>query len=189
MAPMPELPIGERLSSREIFTGRVFALSSEQVRFPNGHLGEVDLIRHPGATCIVPLAENGDVLLIRQYRHATGGWLLEVPAGTLKPGEPLEECAHRELEEESGYRAARLEPLGFIWTTPGFTNERIWLYLATGLARSEQNLDADESLTVERCPLSEAIRMVRTGEISDAKSMCALFRAEMHLKTSDEMIR
>lgn len=175
-------PGAERLSSERVFEGRVFALDSERVRFPHGHEGQIDVIHHPGATCIVPLTFDGEVLLIRQYRHCTGSWMLEVPAGTLRPGERLEDCAHRELEEESGYRAARLQPLGFIWTTPGFTDERIWLYLATGLEASKQNLDDDESLFVERVRFEHAVQMAENGEISDAKSICALLRAATALR-------
>lgn len=172
----------ERLSSERVFAGRVFALDSERVRFPNGHEGQIDVIHHPGATCMVALSDDGDVLLVRQFRYCTGAWMLEVPAGTLRPGERLEDCAHRELEEESGYRAERLQPLGVIWTTPGFTDERIWLYLATGLSASAQNLDDDEALTVERVPFQDAVRMAESGEISDAKSICALLRAAAWLR-------
>jgi 8-oxo-dGTP pyrophosphatase MutT (NUDIX family) len=121
--------------------------------------------------------DEGRVVMIRQYRHATSGYLLEVPAGTLDPGEAPEACAVREVEEETGYRAARLDPLGWIWTTPGFTNEKIWLYRATGLTLARSAHESDEIITVERLPLDEAVRLALGGEITDAKSVCALLRA------------
>src|SRR5215471_9787222 len=116
---------GELLESRRIFKGRVVDLSVEKVRLPNGNVCELELIRHPGAAAVVPIDTSGRVLMIRQYRHATGGFLLEVPAGKLDAGERPEVCAAREIEEETGFRAGRLEALGWIWTTPGFTDEKI----------------------------------------------------------------
>jgi len=179
---MPEAATSAAILAQEdVYTGRVFRLRREIVRLPNGRQAQLDLIRHPGAAAVVPLDGEGQVLLVRQYRHATGGWLLEVPAGTLGAGEDPAACAHRELIEESGYRAAALEELGWIWTTPGFTDERIWLYLATGLEAAEQKLDDDELMSVERLPLDEAVRRAESGEIEDAKSVCALLRARAAL--------
>ena len=117
------------------------------------------------------------MLLVRQYRHATGGWLLEVPAGKLDPGEGPEVCARREVEEETGVRPGRLISLGWIWTAPGFTDERIWLYLATDLQAGRQDLQPDELLRVERLPLAEAVARARSGELTDAKSVCSILRA------------
>ena len=125
---------------------------------------------------------TGEVLLVRQYRYATGGWLLEVPAGKLDEGEDPDVCAARELEEEVGMNPAELVPLGWIWTTPGFTDEKIWMYLCRGLEPAEQNLQDDEVLTIESRPLAEAIEMVHRGEICDSKSVCALLRAESYLR-------
>ncbi len=130
---------------------------------------------------MVPLTGDREVLLVRQYRHATGSWILEVPAGKLDSGEEPGSCARRETEEETGYRPADLQSLGWIWTTPGFTNEKIWLFLATGLEKTRQNLQGDEDLTVERLPFSEAVRMAQQGEITDGKSICALLRAHSYL--------
>jgi ADP-ribose pyrophosphatase len=171
----------ERLDSREIFHGRTVRLDVDRVRLPNGREMDFELIHHPGAAAVVPLDGEGRVLLVRQYRYATGGWLLEVPAGTLHRGESPEACARREIAEETGYRARDLEPLGWIWTTPGFTDEKIWLYLATGLEPAEQALDDDEVLTVERLPLAEAVARAAAGEIHDGKSTCALLRAARRL--------
>jgi ADP-ribose pyrophosphatase len=117
------------------------------------------------------------VLLVRQYRYATGGFLLEVPAGKLDPDEAPESCAAREVEEETGFRPRRLDPLGFIWTTPGFTDERIWLFLARDLEATRQVLQHDEVLTVVRMPLPDAVERAVSGEIEDGKSVCALLRA------------
>lgn len=167
--------------SRVVFSGRVVRLSIDQVRLPNGRTCELEIIRHPGAAAIVPVDSDGSLLLIRQYRYASGGWLLEVPAGKLDAGEPPEACAFRELEEETGYRARSLTSLGWIFTTPGFTDEKIWLYMATDLEPSRQNLQHDEALTVERISLDSAVARATGGEIVDAKSICAILRASAHL--------
>ncbi len=172
----------ERLAIRPIYEGRVVRLRVETVRLPNGNVSELEIVRHPGAAAVVPLDRDGTVHLVRQYRHATGRWLLEVPAGKLDGGEPPEVCAARELEEEVGQTAGSLAPLGRIFTTPGFTDERIWLFLATDLTPARQALQPDESLRVERVPLEEAVRMALGGEVEDAKSICALLRAERHVK-------
>jgi ADP-ribose pyrophosphatase len=117
------------------------------------------------------------VLLVRQYRYATGGWLLEIPAGKLDRGESPETCAGREAEEEVGYRPGKLEPLGWIWSSPGFADEKIWLFLATGLEEAKQELEHDEILHVERMSFQEAVEKAARGEIHDAKSAVALLRA------------
>ena len=165
------------LDRRAVFSGRVVNLSVDRVRLPNGNICELEMIRHPGAAAVVPVDTEGQVLLVRQYRYAAGGWLLEVPAGKLDPGESPETCAVREVEEETGFRPGDLVSLGWVWTTPGFTDEKIWLYLARDLVRTRQDLQSDEVLTVERFPLEQAVEMAAAGEIRDAKSVCALLRA------------
>ena len=161
-----------------VHDGRIVKLDVEEVRLPNGNVVTLEIIRHRGAAAVVPVDDDGRVVMIRQYRHATSGYLLEVPAGTLDhPGEAPEACALREVEEETGYRAAKLDPLGWIWTTPGFTNEKIWLYRATGLTPTRSAHESDEVITVERVPLDEAVKKALSGEITDAKSVCALLRA------------
>jgi ADP-ribose pyrophosphatase len=167
----------KRLQRRPIYRGRVVDLSVDSVRLPNGNVCDLELIRHPGAAAVVPLDTDGNVVLVRQYRYAAGDWLLEVPAGKLDAGEAAETCALRELEEETGYRAGKLTPLGWIWTTPGFTDERIWLYLATELSPSTLAHDVDEVLRVERMPFEEAVALAATSGLRDAKSVCALLRA------------
>ncbi len=174
---------GELLGRSQAFPGKLVDLWLERVLMPNGAEAELEVVRHMGASAVVPLTAEGDVLLVRQYRHATGGWLLEIPAGTLEGGdEEPETCAHRELIEETGFRARQLEALGWIWTTPGFTDEKIWLYLATELEQSEQALEYDEVLSVERLPLERAVAMAQAGEIRDAKTICGLTRAVHHLR-------
>lgn len=168
---------GTLLERRPVFDGRIVKLSVDTVQLPNGKSCDLEMIRHPGAAAVVPIDAEGHVILVRQYRYAAAGYLLEVPAGKLDGDEPPERCAVREVEEEVGYRPETLTPLGFIHTTPGFTDERIWLYLATDLSRTKQELQDDEVLTVERVPFDEAVEMASDGRISDGKSICALLRA------------
>lgn len=165
-------------ASRDVHRGRIVHLTIDTVTLPNGATVDLEVIRHPGAAAVVPLDWNGDVLLIRQYRHAAGGYIYEVPAGKLDAGEPPEVCAARELIEEAGVEAGQIDRLGSILTTPGFTDEVIHLYLARDLARAPQKLEADEVLTVERVPFARALAMCSDGSIRDAKSMCALFLAD-----------
>lgn len=171
------MPGAELLSSRLLHAGRVVRLSTDDVRLPNGNVCTLEIVRHPGAAAVVPIDDAGRVLLVRQYRYATGGYLLEVPAGKLDAGELPEACAAREVEEEVGMRPGRLEPLGWLWTTPGFTDEKIWLYLATGLVPSRQDLQPDEVLAVERLPFEEVVAMAESGDLVDAKSAIAILRA------------
>ncbi|HNU83265.1 MAG: NUDIX hydrolase [Acidobacteria bacterium] len=171
-----DLP-AELLSRRRVYDGRVVRVDVERVRLPKGSECELEIIRHSGAAAVVPLTAAGEAVLVRQYRHATGDWLLEVPAGKLDPGESPEHCARRETAEETGLAAGELVPLGWIWTTPGFTDERIWLYLARDLRPVPQDLQGDEDLDVVRLPLSEAVAMATDGRLVDGKSVCALLRA------------
>ena len=168
-----------QLDSRRIYAGRVVRLDVDTVRFPDGSTGQLELIRHPGAAAIVPCASDPPgadptILLIRQYRYATGGQLWEIPAGTLDPGEEPEACARRELLEETGVTAARLERLTSIWTTPGFTTEVIHLYLATGLTAGEPSRERDEFIEVVPQPLSRVLELIRDGVIVDAKTVVAI---------------
>ena len=168
-----------QLASRRIYAGRVVRLDVDTVRFPNGSTGELELVRHPGAAAVVPCASDPaaadpTILLIKQYRYATGGALWEVPAGTLEPGEDPAHCARRELAEEAGVTATELRRLTSIWTTPGFTDEVIHLYLATGLTAGAPAHEPDEFITVEPQPLSQVLRRIRDGDIRDAKTIVAI---------------
>lgn len=162
---------------REIYRGKVVHLFVETVTLPNGHTTTLEVIHHPGAAAVVPFFPDGTILMVRQYRHAAGGYLLEIPAGKLDPGEAPEACALRETEEEVGHRAGRLEKLGAILTTPGFTDEIIHLYAGYDLLPTRSATEPDEDLTVLRLPFAEALGRVERGEIQDAKTMAALLLA------------
>jgi len=163
------------------YRGRSISVWAEEVALPNGQRVTLDIVRHPGAAAVVPFVSHDDVLLIRQFRHAAGGNILEVPAGKLDAGEDPAVCAARELEEEAGQRAGRLEHLGEIWTTPGFTDERIHLFAAFDLAAVAQRLEDDEVIEVLRVPFAHALEMVWQGELRDAKSALALLHAARRL--------
>jgi ADP-ribose pyrophosphatase len=162
------------------YEGRSIRVWVEDVKLPNGRVTSLDVVRHPGASAVVPFEDERDVLLIRQFRHAAGGTIWEVPAGKLD-GEPPEVCAARELEEEAGRRAGRLKRLATIWTTPGFTDERIHLFAAFDLEAVAQRHEDEEVIEVVRLPLERAVEMVWSGEIADAKSALALLHAARHV--------
>lgn len=161
-----------------IYEGRVFLMVRENVTLDNGATTDLEYLEHPGAAAIVPLSETGEVVLIRQYRHALKGYIWEIPAGTLHPGEPVADCARRELTEETGLAAAAWEKIGEITPVPGYSDERVHIFLARELTPARQALDADEVLAVHRVPLAEALRMIARGEIQDAKTICGLLLAE-----------
>ena len=168
-----------RVGSRRVYTGKIISLDVDQVQFPDGSVGELEMIRHPGASAVIPFLsdpaeQDPQILLIRQYRYAAEGYVYEVPAGRLDKGETPEACAHRELKEETGYTAAVMTPLTTIFTTPGFTDERIHLFLATGLSSGESQLESDEVLDLHPVAVSEALEMIRSGAICDGKTISAL---------------
>jgi len=168
-----------QLATRRAYAGRVLRLDVDTVRFPDGSTGELELIRHPGAAAVVPCASDPagpdpNILMIKQYRYATGGPLWEIPAGTLDSGEAPEACARRELLEEAGVTARRLERLTAIWTTPGFTDEVIHLYMASGLGPGAAARERDEFIEVVPRALSEILAGIRDGEIRDAKTIVAI---------------
>jgi ADP-ribose pyrophosphatase len=180
----PESP-GKIRSERQ-YTGKIIAVDRDTVRFPNGSTGELDIIRHPGASAIVPFVSEvgGDdpqILLLRQYRYAAGDYLYEIPAGRLESGEDPRDCAVRELREETGCVAARLEFMFSMFTTPGFTDERIHVFLAVGLERGETAHESDEFMTVETMTLSRALELIKEGAIGDAKTaLSILYAAGFH---------
>lgn len=159
---------------REIYRGKIVHLFVESAALPNGKTFELEVVRHPGASAVVPLKEDGKVVLIYQYRHAAGGFIYEVPAGKLSPGEAPESCAEREVEEEVGYKVGTLEKLTTIFTAPGFCDEQIHLFLGTELVFSGQQLGEDEVLQVIEMPLEEAMNRIEDQTIRDAKSIVAL---------------
>ena len=177
-APGQEPEVGH-ISSRLVHDGRVVHLSVDRVRFPDGAEGELELIRHTGASAVVavigdPKSPDPEVVLVHQYRYAAGGYVYEIPAGLPMDGETWESCARRELEEETGLRAEGMVRLTQFFTTPGFTNEVIHLFLATGLSDGQESRDDDEYIEVVRFRLSKVLRMIHAGEIVDGKTIVGL---------------
>ena len=159
---------------RNIYTGKVVTLNVDTVQLPNGVTIDLETIRHPGAAAVVPMKDDGTVVLIRQFRHAAGGFIYEIPAGKLSPGEDPVHCAARELEEEVGYRAASFELLSSIFTAPGFADEVIHVYKASGLIKGRQQLDHDEVLEIVEIPLTAAMEKIVDGTIRDGKTIVGL---------------
>lgn len=172
----------ELLNSEELMKGRAFTIRRDTLKTPDGRETKYDIIEHSGSVVIIPVDENGNMLLVRQYRHATRGNLLELPAGTLDGNEDPEVCAAREIREETGKAAEKLTKLGEFYLVPGYSTEFMVVYLATGLSTNPLKADDDEFLSVEAIPVSEAIRMAERGEIPDAKSLAALFLARSSLE-------
>lgn len=170
----------ETLSDTQIYDGVVVDLHRAQVRLPNGHHSVREVIRHVGAVCVIPVTEDGEVLIERQFRYPHDRVILEIPAGKLNSKtEDRLAAAKREFWEETGYTAERYTFLGELYTTPAFVDEVIWMYLAEGLHSSgDQHLDADEFLTVEKIPLDTLCEMVMRGEIPDAKTQIAVLKAK-----------
>ena len=169
-----------KVASQRVYTGRVVSLDVDTVRFPDGSTGDLEMVRHPGASAVVPFLDDPEhedprLLLIRQYRYAADGFVYEIPAGRLDPGEAPERCASRELREETGYTASRLDYLTTIYTTPGFTDERIHLFAARGLELGEAARESDEILEVEPLRLSAALEMIQSGRIVDGKTIIGIF--------------
>jgi ADP-ribose pyrophosphatase len=180
-----------QIDSETVYEGRVVRLTVDTVRFPDGSEGRLEMIRHVGASAVLPFVgglsdPDPDVLLVRQYRYASGGYLFEVPAGLRAgPGEDWVECAHRELEEETGMRAGEMTPLTSIYTAPGFTDEVIRLFVATHLEPGELSRDSDEFMEVVRVPFSEALDMVRDGRIVDCKSIATILYTDRFVRRED----
>ena len=168
-----------QLASRAVYKGKIFTLDHDTVRFPDGSDAEMDILRHPGASAIVPFmndphGEDPQLLLLRQYRYAAGGYIYEVPAGRLDGDESPSDCAVRELKEETGCTAESMKPLFTMFTTPGFTDEKIHVFMASGLVHGEAAREADEFVDVVIMRLAEALELIRTGEIMDAKTALSL---------------
>ena len=168
-----------RVTTERKYTGKIIDLDIDTVKFPDGSIGHLEMIRHPGAAAVVPFLDPLDaadprVLMLRQFRHAADGYLWEIPAGRLEAGEAPETCARRELREEAGVTALRIQPLVPILTTPGFTDERIHLFSAHNLSPVPTAREADEFMEVHEVRWSEVGRRIRRGEIQDAKTLAAL---------------
>jgi ADP-ribose diphosphatase len=168
-----------KISSRRVYTGRVINVDIDTVRFPNGSTGELEIVRHPGASAVVPFlsdpsSDDPQILLIKQYRYAAEDFIWEIPAGKLDGDEDPLVCARRELLEETGCTAEDIEPLCTFYTTPGFTDELIHTFMATGLTRGTVAHEKDEFMSLETVTLSHALELIRTGELKDAKSALAI---------------
>ena len=186
--PTPDTKVQTgKVGGTRVYTGRIISVDLDTVRFPDGSTGQLEMIRHPGASAVVPVLRadlpDPEILLIRQYRYAAEQYLYEVPAGRLDAGEAPEVCAARELREETGYRAERIVPLFTMYTTPGFTDERIHLFVATGLTAGDAEREADEFMELVPMPLSRALALIEEGAIQDAKTALALLYAARFVLT------
>ncbi len=168
------------LSSELIFDGKVVHLYVDTVSLPDGNTATREYIKHLGAVCVVPVTDEGEIVLVRQYRYAIGRELLEIPAGKLDyRGEIPEEAALRELREETGAHCEKLTSLGEYYGSPALISERIFVYLAEGLTFGESSLDEDEFLTVEKIPVDELVEMICDGKITDGKTQAAVLKAAL----------
>ncbi len=168
----------KRLSSQEIFDGVAIHLFKDEILLPNGNKGVREIIRHPGAVCVLPISENGEAIFVNQFRYAMDKVTLEVPAGKLEKGEDPTQAALRELSEETGISADNIFSIGELYTTPALIDEVIYMYIATGLTQGEQHLDEDEFVNAIKIPLSEAVEMVMNGEIKDSKTQICILKAD-----------
>jgi ADP-ribose pyrophosphatase len=175
-------------SIRNVFTGRVLTLNLERVRLPNGRVAELEIAHHPGGAAVVALDDAGRVCLLRQYRHAAGGWLTELPAGKLDGGEPPLECAQRELAEEAGVTARRWEKLGECFSSPGILTEVLHLFLARDLAPTDAGPEEHEVFEASWVPLEEAVDLAAHGQLRDAKTLIGLLWARESLRAAGKAV-
>lgn len=166
---------------KKIYQGKIIDLSVETVTLPNGATAELELIAHPGASAVVPLKDDQTVVMVRQYRYAVGGYIYEIPAGKLYPGEDPRDCAMREVEEEIGYKVGTLEPLLSFFTTPGFTDEIIHIFIGKDLTPGTQDLGEDEVIEIIEMPLAKTIELINDGTIKDGKTIIGLQAAYLKL--------
>ncbi len=174
----------KRLSSRQTFKGRLLDIWVDDVELPDGSTSTREFTKHPGAVVMIPVLPNGKMLLIRQYRYPMGEVEIELPAGKIDPGEEQEETVQRELIEETGYRAGKISCVAEIHPCVGYSDERMWIYLAQELEEEVQNTDVDEFIELAPTEFEECLRLVRTGEIKDVKTIIGLFWAEKLLRSS-----
>jgi ADP-ribose pyrophosphatase len=172
----------ELIKSESLLKGRAFAIRRDWMKTPDGRETKFDIIEHGGSVVLVPLDSDGNLLFVRQYRHAAGTDLLEFPAGTLESGENPAVCAAREIREETGFAAGKLEKIGEFYLAPGYSTEFMIVFLAQDLTYDPLEADADEFLSLEKIPLAEAVQMAERGEMPDAKSLAALLLARRYLK-------
>lgn len=171
----------KQVSSNTVYRGRIINVRQDMVELVNGHLAPREVVEHPGGVAVVLLKDNGNVLMVRQYRYCVSGELLEIPAGKLEPGEDPAQCAVRELYEETGCRAGRMISLGAMYPSPGFSQETLYIYLAMELEEGPNHPDEDEFLAVEEVPLEEIAARIMSGEIRDGKTIVGILKAKVFL--------
>lgn len=169
---------GKRINRKEVYKGKIFTVAEDTIEFPNGRTTKWDVLLHDGAAAVVPIDEDGKIILVEQYRCVADGMILEIPAGKLDKGEDPAICAARELEEETGYKAKEIIAIGSIYSAVGFSDEEVKLYVATGLEPGTMNLDEDEYVNVRKYPLQEVIDMILNGQIKDSKTIAAIFQTK-----------
>ncbi len=167
----------EILGRQTVYQGHAFTVRRDRVKYQNQNIGQLDIVVHPGAVTILPVDAEGQILFVRQYRHAVGREMLELPAGTIDENEPPETCARREIREETGFAAGKLTRVGEFYLAPGYSTEYMTVYVATELLPSPLPGDADEFITLERVPVAQAYRLALAGELEDGKSLAALLLA------------
>jgi len=172
----------EWIRSEILLQGRAFKIRRDYLKTPDGRETKLEIVDHGGSVVIIPIDDEDNLLFVRQYRHAAGGDLLELPAGTRDEDEPFEECAAREIREETGMEAGKLQKIGEFYLAPGYSTEFMAVFLATGLKENPLQADDDEFLQVEKIPLKKAFEMAERGEVPDAKSLAALLLARSHLE-------
>ena len=171
--------------SIEIYRGKIFSFVAEDITLPNGVRSEIAMVRHPGSTAVIPLLDDNTIVLTLQYRHPIREYILEIPAGTMEPGESPLNCAKRELEEETGFVANDLIELSKVHILPAYSNETIYVYLAKNLTVSQQKLDQDEIIHIVTYPFNEAMELIHKGDITDALTIMSIYRAWIYLQNTE----
>jgi len=171
----------KQITSDVIYDGKVVKLRIDAVRLPNGRIARREIVRHPGAVAIVPVDPEGKIVMVRQYRYAAGRVLLEIPAGTLELGEPPEDCALREMQEETGFKPGKIERIGGIFVAPGYTTEFIHLFMATDLTASRLDMDDDEQIEVLHLSMNDVLSRIQSGEIADGKTISGVLMVKERL--------
>lgn len=168
----------KKINSSEKFHGKILRLYLDEVELSNGHRSSREVVRHPGASAVIVKTNDGKLIMERQYRYPIDKILWEIPAGKIDLNEKPFDCARRELEEETGFTAENWKEIGYIYTTPGFSDEKIYLYFASELSKGKTNLDEDEFVEIKYFTLSEVEKMIIENEINDSKTIAAFFRAQ-----------
>lgn len=178
--------IEKTMKSEKIYEGKMLNLRIDTVELPDKKYSKREIVEHPGAVCIVPINTNNEIYLVKQYRKAIDKVIYEIPAGKIEIGEEPKDCAIRELKEETGLRADNYEYIAEFYTSPGFCNEKMYLFIATNLEEGEATPDTDEYIDVEKYPIEKLVHMIEIGEISDSKTIIGIQMAEREIKSKNE---